>query len=107
MYVFRHSLHMRFLYAVYGATIGEFPCRGSPFASLSLRYESNISVDADVAKVKYWCLAFESSVLTIIRIGLLIHLVRIYQIYEKTKKLCYLSLRALRKNACEANGDKT
>ena len=43
---------LRFLYAAYGAAIGEFPCRGSPFASLSLRYESNISVDADVAKVK-------------------------------------------------------
>ena len=51
-----------------------YPSRGSPFVILSLRYESNISVDSDVVKAKYWRLTFESSVLTIIRIGLRIHI---------------------------------
>ena len=63
-----------FSVSAYGVTTGEFPCGGSPLASRSFRYESTLHAIAVVTIVKYWCCASEISILTTIRIGLLMHI---------------------------------
>src|SRR5205085_12485223 len=54
------------LCVILGAITGESGPRSSPLANLSLRYATSFLVPFSVRNVQYWCLAFDSVLLTTI-----------------------------------------